>query len=145
MSHLNYEKWVAYVNDEVDEADRQTYEEHVFTCDKCLDLYMQAVESQVDRLPELADDFTEQVVQHVFPVQSERKAKSIFKRSFFHYVIAAAMTLILMSSGLFGQLTQVASNFEEQANQEQSQSFTEELIDKTLSFIQVIDRNKEAK
>lgn len=145
MSHLNYEKWVAYVNDEVDETDRQTYEEHVFTCDECLDLYMQAVESQVDRLPELADDFTEQVVQHVFPVRSERKTKSIFKRSFFHYVIAAAMTLILMSSGLFGQLTQVASNFEEQANHEQSQSFTEELIDKTLSFIQVIDRNKEAK
>lgn len=145
MSHFGYEQWVAYVNNEVDETTREAYEHHLFTCEECLGVYMQAVESQADTLPELSDEFTDKVVEYVIPKQNKQKSRSLFKKSFFHYVIAAAMTIILMSSGIFGQLAQVASNYEEKAETEQNQSLTEELVDKTLSFIQVIERNKEAK
>lgn len=149
MSHFGYEQWVKYVADEVDESTRQAYEQHLYACNDCLELYMQAVESHAQELPKLMDGFTDNVLkkvkEHKKSRQEEQKSQSIFKKSFFHYVIAAAMTLILMSSGLFGQLTQVASSFEEKAGNEQNQSLTEGLIDKTLSIIQVIERNKEAK
>lgn len=148
MSHIKYEQWVAYVVDDVDEATRQAYEQHLSACDKCLDLYMQAIESNDDTLPKLADDFTDKVMEsvkeHKKLKQNEQKTQPIYQKSFFHYVVAAAMTLILMSSGIFGQLTQVASNIEEKA-EEPNTSFTDKLLDKTLSFIQVMERNKEAK
>lgn len=148
MSHIKHEQWVAYVVDDVDEAMRRAYEQHLSVCDECLDLYMQAIESNADMLPKLADDITDKVMENVKKrtksKQNEQKTQPIYQKSFFHYVIAAAMTLILMSSGIFGQLTQVASNIEQKA-ENPNPSLTEELLDKTLSFIQVMERNKEAK
>lgn len=143
MNHIRYEQWMAYVANEVDELTRDEYEQHLYDCEQCLELYMQAIESQVSRLPKLTDEFTEHVVTNVMNQSNvkpiETKALSKSKNSFFHYVIAAAMTLILMSSGIFSQLTQAVSTLEE------SPSFTETLLDKTLSFMQVMERNKEEK
>ena len=143
MNHIRYEQWMAYVANEVDELTRHEYEQHLYDCEQCLELYMQAIESQASRLPKLTDEFTEHVVTNVMNQSNvkpiETKALSKSKNSFFHYVIAAAMTLILMSSGIFSQLTQAVSTLEE------SPSFTETLLDKTLSFMQVMERNKEEK
>lgn len=146
MSHIEYKQLVAYVTEEIDEAARQIYEQHLETCDLCLERYMQAIEASAETFPKLADDFTETVVNYVreHTKPKEHKKQSIFQKSFFHYAVAAAMTLLLMVSGIFGQLTQVASSIEEKA-EAQSTSFTEELMNKTLSFLEEIDRIKEAK
>src|SRR5690625_60691 len=148
MRHIAYEKWVSYVINDVDEKSRDKYEEHLVACDECLELYLKAVESHADMLPKLDDNFTDRVLDHVTEKTNPKKndkTLSFFQKPFFHYVIAAAMTLILMSSGLFGQLTQVASHIEERAYHDQSQSFTEGLIEKTLSFIKIFEGNKEVK
>lgn len=147
MSHIEYAKWIMYVANELDEETRYLYEQHLFSCDQCLELYLKAVESNITASPQLKEDFTDKVLDYVtkHTVSKQQKYKrSNFQKSFFHYVIAAAMTFILMSSGLFGQLTEVVSQFEKAGN-EQTQSFTEKLIDKTMSFIQIDERNKEVK
>ena|SRR5690625_3284450 len=136
-----------YVENKLDKETRYAYEQHLLSCDQCLALYLEAVESNITVLPKLRDDFTDNVLDYVtkHSVSKPQKHKrSNFQKSFLHYVIAAAMTLFLMSSGLFAQLTELVSQFEKAGN-EQTQSFTEELIDKTMSFIQIDERNKEVK
>lgn len=143
MRHFEYEEWVKYVQDEVDENLRSIYEQHLASCDVCLNRYMEALENSQDMFPELSEQFTDTVVNYVFehtqPKQQARK-----NQSFFHYVIAAAMTLILMGTGVFGELAQLAGSIEQKA-EEPSASFTDELMNKTLSFLEIFERNKEAK
>lgn len=145
MNHISRERWNLYVQDKLDQHTRKRYEDHMFTCDRCLELYIKAVESFNQTLPKPSEDFTEKIVEHVKQSANENKQeqKSKQTKSFVHYTIAAAMTIILMSSGLFGQLTQVASQFEAKAEVKRSESLTEQLLDKTIHFIQVFERNKE--
>lgn len=143
MRHFEYEEWVKYVQGEVDEDVRHMYEQHLATCDLCLNRYIEALENNEDVFPELSKQFTDDVVnyvrEHTKPKQQARK-----NQSFFHYVIAAAMTLVLMGTGVFGELAQLAGSIEQKA-EEPSASFTDELMNKTLSFLEIFERNKEAK
>lgn len=143
MRHFEYEEWVKYVQGEVDEDVRYMYEQHLATCDLCLNRYIEALENNEDVFPELSKQFTDDVVnyvrEHTKPKQQARK-----NQSFFHYVIAAAMTLVLMGTGVFGELAQLAGSIEQKA-EEPSASFTDELMNKTLSFLEIFERNKEAK
>lgn len=143
MRHFEYEEWVKYVQGEVDEDVRYMYEQHLATCDLCLNRYIEALENNEDVFPELSKQFTDDVVnyvrEHTKPKQQARK-----NQSFFHYVIAAAMTLVLMGTGVFGELAQLAGSIEQKA-EEPSASFTDELMNKTLSLLEIFERNKEAK
>jgi anti-sigma factor RsiW len=143
VRHFEYEEWVKYVQGEVDEDVRYMYEQHLATCDLCLNRYIEALENNEDVFPELSKQFTDDVVnyvrEHTKPKQQARK-----NQSFFHYVIAAAMTLVLMGTGVFGELAQLAGSIEQKA-EEPSASFTDELMNKTLSFLEIFERNKEAK
>jgi len=142
VRHFEYEEWVKYVQDEVDENLRSIYEQHLASCEVCLNRYMEALENSQDMFPELSERFTDTVVNYVFehtqPKQQARK-----NQSFFHYVIAAAMTLILMGTGVFGELAQLAGSIEQKKNEQQS-SFTDELMNKTISLLDEFERIKEA-
>ncbi len=143
MSHIGSEQWDAYVADEVGEMTRRVYEKHLYECDECLARYLQAVELNADRLPKLSDQFADSVMAKISEQptlkQSEAKRQAKLKKSFFHYVIAAVMTLMLMSTGIFNQLAQVADSIQE------TPSLTEKLLDHAFSFTQVLERKKEAK
>lgn len=151
MSHFQYEDWMNYVEDKIDEKDRVTYESHLYDCSQCLELYIKAVEAHEQSFSNIIDEsFTDSVIEKT-PLkdrnakQQLNNRKSLFQSSIFHYFIAAAITLMLMSSGLFAQLTQIASNFEEKVEKEQHQPLTEELMKKTLTWIPNIEKTEEAK
>ncbi|PWA10353.1 hypothetical protein DCC39_11610 [Pueribacillus theae] len=151
MSHFQYEDWMNYVEEKIDEKARATYENHLYDCSQCLELYIKAVEAHEQSFPNIIDEnFTNSVIEKI-PLKDHNakprvnNRKSLFQSSVFHYFIAAAITLMLMSSGLFAQLTQIASNFEEKVEKEHHQPLTEELMKKTLTWIPDIEKTKEAK
>ncbi|PMX96420.1 hypothetical protein C1Y18_36280, partial [Pseudomonas sp. MPR-R5A] len=67
-----------------------------------------------------------------------------YQKSIFHYGVAAAMTLILMSTGVFQSLTQYAGGVESQGFKEKDTSMTEGIVDKTFAWMDSLERsNKE--
>ncbi len=147
MNHIKYEQWVLYVKDELDEETRQMYEEHMFICDSCLELYSKAIESYNHTLPQLPEDFTDKIIDHITekttPPLVKEKTESKVRKSLLHYTVAAAMTVILMTSGLFGHLLQIPSTFAERSSNIQNESLTDQLLNKKINFMEVFDRYKE--
>jgi hypothetical protein len=46
MNHVSEAEWVAYLADEIPEALKIEYENHLYSCDKCLSAYMEAMERE---------------------------------------------------------------------------------------------------
>ncbi|MCR2823435.1 hypothetical protein [Lederbergia panacisoli] len=138
MKHMTYENWLDYVRDELNEDTRETYENHLYSCDHCLELYLKAVEATEFQMPEPAgsSSFTDSIMQQVTelktPVANQRK-KTSRKQTIVHYFVAAAVTLLLMSTGVFSHLMNMASSFEN-SEQKQADSFVQSFLNKQDSF-----------
>ncbi|WP_339164330.1 hypothetical protein [Siminovitchia sp. FSL W7-1587] len=123
MNHQTYGQWLQYAKDELDEELRVQYENHLYSCDHCLELYVKAVE-EAD-YPSLADSvgasFSDSVMKRIEKpkeVPREKADGNIKKQTLMHYGVAAAMTFLLMSTGAFSQLVNIASTFA--ANEDRS-------------------------
>jgi len=66
-------------------------------------------------------------------VRAPAKRSSVFRRTFFHYVIAASITLLLMSTGVFHQLIANSMHLT-QAASTSKQPFSQQLLEKTESI-----------
>ena len=71
MTHYSYEEWMRYVKNELSEENQGVYENHLYSCDQCLDLYLQAVSEEESRLPLLANEsiFTDLVMEQVAEIK----------------------------------------------------------------------------
>lgn len=148
MNHVNFEKWVQYVRGEIDDHTREQLDAHLYSCDQCLSIYLEVVEAQEQSLPMMAneDGFTNSIMKQIESQKLPEKIVSVKKTSFyqkaaFHYIVAAAMTLILMSSGVFSQLMNYVSDFES-ANKHEP-SAIEGLMNNTVSFIDKVQKESE--
>jgi len=145
MNHINYEKWMLYATDSLDEETRSQYENHLYSCDHCLELYLKAVEEAESQMPVLTDPtgFTDSIMKKIGSTQEKPQAKmkpkkNLRRQTLVHYTIAAAMTLVLMSTGIFSQLTSTISSFENAAG-EQDHSVISGLLNKTDSITEKMD------
>lgn len=144
MKHYSYEQWTKYVKNELDGEDRILYEDHLYTCDQCLEVYLTAIEAE--ELPDIIDGtaFTDNIMAQL-PIENNiqdtnnetfpRKATAFYKKTIFHYGVAAAMTLLLMSTGFFQTLTQYAGDVESKQFKEDKASITEGIMDKTFAWM----------
>ncbi|MFI8575580.1 anti-sigma factor family protein [Rossellomorea aquimaris] len=144
MSHIALEEWMNYARDEMDDNKRTEYEEHLYSCDQCMSLYMEAIEAVQDELPSIEGPslFTEEVMERIpverDPVMKPGK-KQWYEEKVFHYVLATAMTLILMASGIFGELSKITTEFE----RNQPPSFTENILNKTTALLDSVEEIEE--
>lgn len=150
MNHIRYEEWLLYVQDTIDEEMRETYENHLYTCDHCLELYLQAVETVESELPQWREssNFTDSVMVQVIGSTTKKQEKAYVKKNrkqqtMLHYFLAAAMTLILMSTGVFTQLMNVASDFERDESK-QADSFVLTFLNKQDSITDKLEENFKA-
>lgn len=142
MNHYTYEQWLKYVNDEIEGNVREFFDDHLYSCEQCLALYLQVVEDQSTHLPVLSneDEFTNLVMAKV---KSDRKVIPFHQKTIFHYIIAAAMTLLLMSTGVFQSMTKYVDHVENPLEVKMP-SMTEGLVNKTFAWMDSIDiTNKE--
>lgn len=155
MKHYAYDEWLKYVKNELEDDVREAYEDHLYSCDQCLELYLTAVEEDDLPIIENEPDFTDLVMAQItnqkqLTAVEEKERKhpkkrvTFYQKSIFHYGVAAAMTLILMSTGVFQSLTQYAGGVESQGFKEKDTSMTEGIVDKTFAWMDSLERsNKE--
>ncbi|MBM7654254.1 hypothetical protein [Neobacillus cucumis] len=153
MKHYSYAEWQQYVKDEMGNSLREELEGHLYTCDQCLDIYLQAVTANETSLPTLPNEtqFTDRVMEMV-PVTNCNVSKvEITKRvpdtRLFHYLLAAAATLLLMFTGVFQTLASYTSAFEKPMIQEKKPkpSVTEGVINRTFAWMDSIEKKEAIK
>lgn len=157
MMHYSEQEWMKYVKNELDKDVREEYENHLYSCDQCLESYFMAVEAEEAELPMISNetDFTNSIMSQIADIKVEplqkaqnpqlgKKKKSIYQSAFFHYSIAAAVTILLMTTGVFQSITQYAENVQNPTLQEEP-SMTQGLVDKTFAWMDSLEmKNKEA-
>lgn len=150
MKHISVAEWHAYLADEIPEAQKIDYENHLYSCDECLEVYMEALEREENVFPSEKLSIADSVMGSIARLKEEpllvdksnRKNKSI-RTITKHYVIAAGFTILLMASGVFQSLTEYVSNVESGAVKEKP-TVTDGLIDKTFNWMDEIEKkNKE--
>lgn len=167
MKHYSKEEWKKYVLNELNEHERELYESHLYTCDQCMDLYVQIVTEHEEALPDLLHEktFTNAVMDEIMKSTAEqydqledkphsliaedttkdqyqvskKKKKRYDQSSAFHYLLAAGMTVILMVSGAFHSVIEIAETVQSSQFQKEKTSVTEDLMDKTFSWMDSID------
>ncbi|WP_144555281.1 anti-sigma factor [Bacillus sp. X1(2014)] len=168
MKHYSFEEWLQYVNDEVNENTKEELENHLYSCDQCLDQYLIAVEASESSLPILSDssDFTDLVMAEVSrqktvvpdtvrnlntmsivpPVpdtkMTKMKEKPFYQQAVFHYLLAAAATLLLTFSGVFQSLAAYANSIDKPQIQEKKPSVTEGVINKTFAWMDSLEKKE---
>lgn len=156
MKHYSYDEWLSYVADEVSTKPREELESHLYTCDQCLEHYLQAVSEHESSLPVLTNEnnFTDLVMVEVSKqkesiektagvTQPVKTKKPFYQQASFHYLIAAAATLLLTFSGVFQSLATYASAVEApQHSKEKKPTVTEGVIDKTFAWMDSLEKKE---
>ncbi|AST92353.1 anti-sigma factor family protein [Sutcliffiella cohnii] len=139
MNHYTQEEWLAYIQDELSEDRRTILEDHLYSCDQCLHVYLEQLNYVSDTLPMLSEE-----EQNVVPI--ETKKMPFYQHSIFHYTVAAAITFLLLTSGMFHSMIGFASNIEESTVQNREEAVSKNVMNKALSFLELIERkHKEEK
>jgi len=150
VNHVPEAEWVAYLADEIPEALKIEYENHLYSCDKCLSVYMEAMEKEETSLDlegfDIAGPVMDSIsrlkggsVEESWPHRKEKSLRTITR----HYLIAAGFTILLMAGGVFQSLTEYVDSVESSSDKK-TQSLTEDLIDKTFTWMDTIEKkNKE--
>lgn len=145
MNHRSYEEWVRYVNNQLDEKTREHYDTHLFGCDQCLSVYLEVIEAMEQQLPAMnnKEEFTDSLMIKIKQQNPgrENSVSKFYQKPIFHYVLAAAMTFLLMSTGVFSQLMNIVNDFE--SNPKQETSVVEGFVNHTVSFLDKIQEQKE--
>lgn len=188
MKHYCYEEWVQYVKNEMNDQKREQLENHLYTCDQCLEQYLQAMAANETSLPILSNEssFTDLVMAEVskqkevvpdtgsdldtLPIvqsvpdtvrnlntvsmvtsvpdtqhveRKENRKKPLYQQAAFHYLLAAAATLLLTFSGAFQSLATYAKSIESPTQvQEKKPSVTEGVINKTFAWMDSLEKKE---
>lgn len=111
--HYSSEMWQQYKDSKLPEALAMQMESHLYNCPFCLETFLGLIsqDDMANAEAHLSEDFTKDTMhligssKKIAPVQSNKTAPPISKRKLFgYYVTAAAVTLMLMSGGVFQQL-----------------------------------------
>lgn len=143
--HISKEKFLQYVKGLTEEDESKQIEDHLITCDFCLEHYLKVVEQNVEmERKDCPDLLITSVLQEVNGVsQSFEKAyrKKEKKQTMKHYLIAASITLLLLTGGLFESLVSTFSIVEQKVNQKEPFSF--EVIEELSHVVESLKGGKE--
>ncbi|WP_462412788.1 anti-sigma factor [Neobacillus sp. Marseille-QA0830] len=162
MRHYSTDEWTQFVKNEITESARIELEDHLYSCDQCLELYLQAIAIHESSLPLLTDEtgFADEIMAslpkmaapvamqndeiEMVPEKQEavKKPKRFYQRAAFHYLLAAAATLLLTFSGAFQTLAKYADSFETQHVQEKKPSVTEGVMNKTFAWMDSLEKKE---
>ncbi|MCL6571312.1 MAG: hypothetical protein K6T88_06440 [Bacillus sp. (in: Bacteria)] len=180
MKHYNYDEWLGYARNEINEKTREELENHLYTCDECLDHYLQAMAATESSLPILSNESTftdvvmaavlkqkgelqingmkagKDVIHNVQPLDiklaSDKKQpkiqpiknykKPLYQQVAFHYLLAAAATMLLMFSGAFQSFATYTNSLESPQIQEKKTTVTDGVINKTFAWMDSLEKKE---
>jgi hypothetical protein len=114
MRHYNLENWKNYLAEDISNTEKDLMEEHMAGCDKCTDLYLQALESSEHMLaaPEfLTDKIMDSIntpITYKLPLPKKNASLGMFMR----YAVAACISMLLWQLGVFPEFGQKMSEVE---------------------------------
>ncbi|AOH53109.1 hypothetical protein ABE28_002005 [Peribacillus muralis] len=149
MNHVPKAGWVTYLADEIPEDLKIEYENHLYSCDECLSVYLEAMEMEADSLfisTDIAGSVMDSIMrqksaplEEAAQIRKEKSLRTIAR----HYLIAAGFTVLLMAGGVFQSLTEYVDSVESSSVKE-TKSLTDGIIDKTFNWMDSIEKkNKE--
>ena len=148
-THYSRDHWMKYVKDELSETERIMLEDHLYTCDQCLELYIDVVDKQEEILPSISDEtaFMNDIMKQIFNENMviEKvgdKKRPFYQSSIFHYAIAASLTLILMSAGFFQTIIKHTETIQKAELSAKQESKTGGFVDKTFAWMDTFDGSK---
>lgn len=108
----NPEKWQAYHEGSLDEAEQLAMEMHLLDCESCLQSYLSIVENQVANVQEprgrLASEFTDRLMGEVFGNKEASYPRNIWKSKaniLISYCAAASIAMFFWIGGYFETLS----------------------------------------
>jgi anti-sigma factor RsiW len=152
MRHYNTEAWSAYVRGQLS-ADRQSeYEAHLYDCEACLQLYMDCVALlDIDPITSesepsyLKDVWIEQIMERIESQKQPLHIRSsplrkiaLYRKPIFQYALAAAITILLMTNGIFQGITGGIGESPPATKQTLDASYTDQLMNKTVAMLDAI-------
>jgi predicted anti-sigma-YlaC factor YlaD len=144
MKPCSNRDWQAYIGQQL--APHSVYEEyemHLYMCDECLRLFMETVEASEQQPAANANkqviDQMMSVVQSGQLISPKRKPVPFIRRALFQYGVAAIITLLLMSAGVFQGLSISISQIETRTSENQKESFSEKLMEKTVAILDMVE------
>lgn len=168
MSHYTREQWQRYIKNELGEDARRKCEDHLYHCDQCLELYLEALALCEADLPDMkgAVRFTDMVMEKIGqsagdnpwetgagenarvtdPAKTAREKTEktpFYNRTAFHFCIAAAATWLFLVTGVFEKVAEIAATVKAPEIEEEAPSLTEELLDKTFTLIDSVNTKLE--
>ena len=153
MKHFSVAEWSAYAGGQLTAEIQRELEAHLYGCDACLEIYMdcisnldtQAVEA-VSEPAYMEDKWIEQIMNRIeeeklpsqlVPFSPPRKI-AFYRKPIFHYALAAAITIILMATGIFQGITGGMDQPPLATKQTLTTSYTDKLMNKTVAMLDTI-------
>nr|WP_300001580.1 hypothetical protein [Tissierella sp.] len=158
MTHYEKERWILYKNNLLSQEENLEMEDHLYTCDACMNIFLSLIDNEEESLAEsaLSSSFTEDIMKQIDSItpitkktskksdpsnnKSVRKKKMI-ENIFMYYVAAASVVLVLTAGGAFTKMTEfpiasIAADTE-RTNQGLGKvySFSQKITQGTNSFI----------
>lgn len=127
MTHYEKEKWILYKKNLLNDKETINMEEHLYTCDDCMDTFLNLIDSEEISIAEnlIPTDFTEKIMDkidsaiQITGLSSKVKSNSInnvrskttrkkkmIENIFMYYVAAASVVLVLTAGGVFTKMTE---------------------------------------
>ncbi|WP_128894804.1 zf-HC2 domain-containing protein [Longirhabdus pacifica] len=112
--HYSESEFQHYIHHQLSIEQREQIEAHLYDCDSCLSLYTACVEKSMQS--SIAMDLPSiQKIESIIEVEMNKQEVDIKRRkrfAFVHYVIAASITMALLSSGVFEFMFQQTSQIQ---------------------------------
>ncbi|KOS68200.1 hypothetical protein AEA09_06300 [Lysinibacillus contaminans] len=138
MRHFSNEEWMSYINDKLSKTTCEELEDHLFSCDQCLEVYIKMIDRQAEELPVIDySSFTDEIIAEL--PQKKMRKKILYQRTLFHYAVAAVITLTLMTTGFFQSIMGVVTTVEVSSTSKPQQSVSSSLMKKSLALFEIID------
>lgn len=147
MDHVNHEQLLYFIQNELSDKRRDEIEDHIYSCDLCLEVYMNQVEQSENLLPGIVniEEFTERTLDQIkvdkkiSDLKTGNNKKTWYQHTLVHYGFAASFTLILMTSGVFQSISGIPSTVEAAPMKQEDQSISKNLMDRALTWIAVFE------
>lgn len=149
MTHFIKEEWILYKKNLLSEEDSIKMEEHLYTCDTCMDIFLSLIDCEDLNLAEeiIPSDFTQSVmekIEGVIPIFKPRnkpiKKKKMMENIFMYYIAVASVVLVLTAGGVFTKMAEIPiENIKVDTTTpkgvEDIHDLTEKITNKTNNFI----------
>lgn len=149
MNHLSVEdkKRLAhnYMNGSCTAEQEESWESLLLEDTEAMDIHIQLLSSTELRMPDLANSmqFTDEVMNrvpdHLYEKEESynKQRRRWFEQPIFHYTVAACLTVVFFSTGLFNKLVPGDLNV---ISKEQTTSYSVQMMDITVSWLDQLKR-----